>query len=258
MDKTNKVDTLRSKLRTLSWPIEHRERGSVTIRANSNGRTLEMFIPFQSESVDMGFRERIDPGAFSRSIRSGKNSQRNDIFALWSHDARQPLARQAYGTLDFEERNDGLVAVATLDPAIDFHQRALQLVGRNLVRGTSFGFEAVRDDWDESGDEPVRTLLEVKLHEVSPVVFPAYQDSDIEARSRQIKHTTGLDAEDLLGILQASRDGKAPLERRSALLSFISKLQGYVPDEPVAPAPDDRWHKRAEAHERFLRLGKVA
>lgn len=247
-DKTKQLDEFRKSLPKR----ERRERGRVEIRAKGDGKTIEMFIPYGSESVDMGFREVIEPGAFSRSIRAGRMSERADIYALWSHDSSQPLARQANDTLDFEERDDGLVATAVLVPEIDYHQRALQAVQAGLVRGTSFGFETVRDDWkyDDSGNA-TRSLLEVKLFEVSPVVFPAYERSDIESRSvlAQVK-AAGIDADELLTVLREVKDGKAPAERRECLTTWIARLSGMVPD---AQQTDDYWQKRIESRERLLR-----
>jgi HK97 family phage prohead protease len=250
-NKTKTIDELRKGLPKR----ERRERGKVEIRAKGDGKTIEMFIPYKSESVDMGFREVIEPGAFSRSIRSGRMSERADIYALWSHDSSQPLARQANDTLDFEERDDGLVATAMLVPEIDYHQRALQAVQAGLVRGTSFGFETVRDEWtfDNEGNA-TRSLQEVKLFEVSPVVFPAYERSDIEARSAvaQLK-AAGIDADELLTILREVKDGKAPAERRECLTAWVARLGDMVPPGPVN---DDYWAKRIASRERLF--GKVA
>lgn len=228
-DKTKQLDEFRKGLPKR----ERRERGRVEIRAKGDGKTIEMFIPYGSESVDMGFREVIEPGAFSRSIRAGRMSERADIYALWSHDSSQPLARQANDTLDFEERDDGLIATASLVPEIDYHQRALQAVQAGLVRGTSFGFETVRDDWkyDDAGNA-TRSLQEVKLFEVSPVVFPAYERSDIEARSvmEQIK-AAGIGPDELLALLRDRPRAPAPQD----------------------PAQDDYWAKRIASRERLLR-----
>lgn len=245
------LDDLRNSLRKLAWPREHRERGKVALRAAGDGRTIEMFIPFESESVDMGFREKIHPSAFTRSIRTGRSSQRNDIFALWSHDSSKPLARQANGTLEFEERDDGLVAVATLNPEVRDHADALELVRSGLVRGTSFGFEAVRDEWeyDEDG-EATRSLLEVKLFEVSPVVFPAYQASDIDARSALVAaRECGVELGEMLMALREARGGKIPLARREAVLEVVEKVRAMIPEAP--PTDDDHWKRKLAARGRL-------
>lgn len=246
------IDECRAGLKKLTWPREYRERGRVELRQAGDGKTIDMFVPYGSESVDLGFIEILEPGVFARSIRAGRSSRRSDIFALWSHDASQPLARQANDTLAITEREDGVSATATLIPEIDYHQRTLQLVRANLVRGTSFGFETVRDDWeyDEEGNAK-RHVLEAKLHEFSPVVFPAYQESDAETRSAiaQLAAATGFDATELVGILHEASGGKVSLEQRDRLLACIAQLQEFV---PAAVPADDYWRKKLEGRERLL------
>jgi len=252
---TKTIDQCRDQLKKLAWPREFRERGKVQLRAGAGaGRSIEMFVPYGSDSVDMGFTEVIEPGAFTRSIRNGIGSQRADIFALWSHDSSQPLARQANKTLEFDDGADGLTAVATLEPAIDYHQRALQTVQAGLVRGTSFGFETREDDWayDDEGNA-TRTLIEVKLFEVSPVVFPAYEGSDAEARSvlAKVSAASGLEATELLAILQDVKDGHAPAERRGALEGWIARLTGLLPVTP-STVTDDYYEQKLRTRQRLL------
>lgn len=254
------LDELRSGLKKLAWPREHRERGKVELRAGKDGRTLDMFIPFESESVDMGFREKIHPSAFTRSIRNGRKEQRNDIFALWSHDSSKPLARQANDTLDFHEDDDGLRALATLNPEIEYHREALQLVKDGLVRGTSFSFEVVRDEWayDEDGDA-TRTLLEVRLFEVSPVVFPAYPGSDIEGRSAlaNAAKVAGLDLTEFCAALKEVRDGQFAPARADAVRAALKQLEGMIPAAQPAPVADDYYAKKLENRVRLL-TGRAA
>jgi hypothetical protein len=50
--------------------------------------------------------------------------------------------------------------------------------------GCSFGFEVIHDTWTQ-GDDGIdeRLLQEVRLHEISIVVFPAYGGTDISTHS---------------------------------------------------------------------------
>lgn len=54
------------------------------------------------------------------------------------------------------------------------------------ITGMSFRFSVVKETWDESGDVPLRTIHEVRLFEAGPVVFPAYADTSVGVRSREI------------------------------------------------------------------------
>ena len=59
-------------------------------------------------------------------------------------------------------------------------------VARGDVAGSSFGFEVQHngDRWDEKADGSVtRVLLRVKLFDISAVTFPAYPQSQAEARA---------------------------------------------------------------------------
>jgi phage head maturation protease len=48
----------------------------------------------------------------------------------------------------------------------------------------SFGFRALKQEWDESDPENIiRTITSADLFEISPVAFPAYPDSAVAARN---------------------------------------------------------------------------
>ena len=50
----------------------------------------------------------------------------------------------------------------------------------------SFGFRVRKDAWDRPKDvnaPVIRTLLDVDLLEVSPVAFPAYPQTEVQARN---------------------------------------------------------------------------
>lgn len=166
---------------------ELREGVGLEVRAKGNAPKIGLFIPFESRSLEMfGFTEIIAPGAFRRSIANGKRARdrgdrTGDIKALWQHNPAIVLGRQANGTLELRETAKGLDAEILLNPAIDDHRRALDMIDGGLVDGSSFGFEVTKESWNE--DTMTRTLEEVKLFEVSPVTFPAYPRSQSEMRS---------------------------------------------------------------------------
>ena len=121
------------------------------------------------------FTEIVAPGAFARTLASGHN-----IFALWSHDTAQPLGSTAGGKLTLREDETGLAF--DLDTA-RFTPAQLDAAADGELR-MSFGFSVVRDDWSTDADgKPVRTLIDVDLYEVSPVINPAYESSTAALRS---------------------------------------------------------------------------
>lgn len=66
-------------------------------------------------------------------------------------------------------------------PPTQLGEDTYQLVKRGDLRGMSFGFSILKDEWNAAYTE--RELLAVDLHEVSVVAFPAYRQTSIEARS---------------------------------------------------------------------------
>jgi len=143
---------------------------------------------FGALSEDLGgFRERIQAGAFAKTVREA------DVRALWQHDVNYVLGRSKAGTLELSEDEQGL-AFTIKPPETQWARDALVTMRRGDVDQMSFGFEAVRDEWEqEAGGEAIRTLVEVKLYDVSPVTFPAYPQTSAEVRARaeQITSTPG-------------------------------------------------------------------
>ena len=61
-------------------------------------------------------------------------------------------------------------------------------VQRGDVDQCSFGFEILNEEMIQNSDGTVKFIIKsLKLYEVSVVTFPAYQDTAVEARSKQIK-----------------------------------------------------------------------
>jgi len=130
---------------------------------------------FNSMSEDLGgFRERIEQGAFRGSL--GK-----DIRALWNHNSDNVIGRTTAGTLRLEEDERGLYSeIFPPESAGNY----MESVRRGDVSQMSFGF-IVNEDVVEYMDDGtlLRRLVDVELMEVSPVAFPAYPETSINARS---------------------------------------------------------------------------
>jgi phage head maturation protease len=54
---------------------------------------------------------------------------------------------------------------------------------RGDVSQMSFAFETVKDSWNK--ERTVRELREVRLHDVSIVTYPAYEETSAEIRNTQ-------------------------------------------------------------------------
>jgi hypothetical protein len=132
---------------------------------------------FEKLSEDLGgFREKIAAGAFKKTI------QEADVRGLFNHDANYVLGRNKAGTLTLSEDQRGL-AIEALPPDTQWARDLTVSMDRGDITQMSFGFQTVRDIWEEEmGKTPIRTLQEVKLFDVSVVTFPAYPQTSVKVR----------------------------------------------------------------------------
>jgi HK97 family phage prohead protease len=129
-------------------------------------------------SLDLGgFRERIAPGSFAKTIQSG------DIRCLWNHDANIVLGRNKSGTLRMSEDSAGLYYECDAPETQLVNDMVMSPISRGDVNQCSFGFRTISDKWAKVDGEWLRTLLEVELFDVSPVTYPAYASTDVAVRS---------------------------------------------------------------------------
>lgn len=126
------------------------------------------------------FREQVDPGAFDEALAD------EDVMALWNHNPDNVLGNVGSGSLRLSKDKRGLVSEIAF-PASAARER--EAVERGDVRRMSFGFQTLSDRWErrEDGSE-TRTLLKVRLFDVSPVAFPANPKTDLKVaqRSREV------------------------------------------------------------------------
>jgi HK97 family phage prohead protease len=139
---------------------------------------------FNTLSVDLwGFREKIAPGAFAGSLN-------DDVRALWNHETGIVLGRTKSGTLRLAEDDTGLAI--EIDPPASAGNY-IETIKRGDVDQMSFAFRTLEQAWDEDDDGVlIRTLLKVKLYEVSPVTFPAYPATNVGVRSGRVDQVYGV------------------------------------------------------------------
>lgn len=138
-----------------------------------------------SQETDIGgmFAEVIEPGALDGADLS-------DVRFLVNHDLNKiPLARSRQGsnasTMTLTPVPEGLDMESEVDTENNADARALySAVGRGDISGMSFMFSVAEEWWeDENTDYPKRHITKIaSIVEVSAVTFPAYTDTEINAR----------------------------------------------------------------------------
>ena len=127
-----------------------------------------------------GATESVDSHAFDDTLS-------DDIRALIDHETRLVLGRTKAGTLTLRVDEHGLWGSIRINPEDSDAMNLYTRVQRGDVDQCSFGFDISDEKTEFREDGSVHwTLLKVKLYEVSPVTFPAYEDTSIAARKNDL------------------------------------------------------------------------
>ena len=148
--------------------------------AEQAGSVIRGYAALYSTPVTIGgeFIEQIAPGAFTKTIANG------DVLALLSHDWGRVLGRQSAGSLRLKDTALGLAFELDADTTTPSGQEALGTVRSRAVKGCSFGFRVLWDDWSDDGAIPIRTIREIELYEISLLANPAYESTSAWISSR--------------------------------------------------------------------------
>ena len=159
-------------IRALSEALEIREEDDAPIRVSGYAAI------FGEETNIAGmFTEVIERGAFKSAIERG-----DDVVFVINHEGL-PLARTRSGTLKLTEDERGLFIETDLDPMDPDVRSIVPKMKRGDLDKMSFAFVPTRQEWDDSGDLPKRTIQDLQLYDVAIVTTPAYEGTDIGLRS---------------------------------------------------------------------------
>jgi len=142
------------------------------------------FAVFNQETqLWAGCFEKIAVGAFDNSLKN------DDVRCLFNHNRDIVLGRTASKTLTLRTDAHGLYGEVEINNADSEAVNAYERVKRGDVTGCSFGFDTVKEEYEERGNDWVYTETEVKLYEVSPCTFPAYPQTEIQARQKDFEQS---------------------------------------------------------------------
>jgi hypothetical protein len=179
------------------WVEEHKKRSGIEKRSFDSGligfskedrntvKLKGLAVPYNqlSDNPIPGMpkvKERILPGAFKRSIESGK-----DIMMLWNHELKYIFGRTTKGTLSLNEGVDG-IHFDNEPPDSGWAKDLIPSIKRGDYTNMSFSF---KDDVPplmtlENG-EYVRNVRQATLYEISLVPFAVYETTSIGMRSAE-------------------------------------------------------------------------
>lgn len=165
---------------------------------------------FGTFSEDLGgFRTTIAPGAFDRVIMLA------DCRLLVNHDPNLLMGRVSSGTLKLTTDATGL-HFEGVPPQTDTTAHYAELIRRGDLDGCSFTCEIDVDQWDWSGETPIRTIQSVsELYDVGPVTFPAFPDTSVAADAFSLVAARREESERLEAAARRRRHARALFQRVS-------------------------------------------
>lgn len=178
------------------------------------------------DSWEGRFVERIAPGAFKRTL----NDNGGKVKVLFNHGFDPSIGDKPLGKPTVQKEDDrGLYVEVPLDDT-SYNRDLVASLRSGALDGMSFRFSVTREEWDDDGDMPLRTLKELRLFEYGPVTFPAYQATTAGVRGRDA--------------YQAYRTAKT---------SDPSGSAAGIPDESTTAAPEEATGVTKEERARIVR-----
>ncbi len=160
------------------------------------------------------YNEIVNPGAFTKTL-----NEQDDVKFLINHDGI-PLARTKSGTLELREDEHGLFVKAALDEANPKVAEISSALKRGDLSEMSFGFHAIKDEFNDSGE--TRTLKELRLLDVSVVTWPA--------NPATIGKIRGVDLGELQSTLAEVRNDEPTSDQADKIKEVINQLNDLLPD----------------------------
>ena len=183
------------------------------------------------------YEAKTDLGYFDEVIARGAldGADLRDVRFLVNHDTSMiPLARSrrnnGNSTMKLSTDFDGMsMDFVKLDVENNSDARALySAVQRGDITGMSFMFTVEADEWEGlESEHPIRRITKIgKVVEVSAVTFPAYDSTEISARSKEALESARQELESAREQRAKSVDTDDSLELAKAKYNYFFKNGG--------------------------------
>ena len=162
------------------------------------------------------YDSKTDLGYFDEIIERGalKKTNLKDVRFLVNHNTDMiPLARSRNNnensTMQMEVDDKGMSIRVNLDTENNSEAKNLySAIKRGDISGMSFMFSIDKEEWEElESDHPTRRIKEIgTVLEVSAVTFPAYEATEISARSKEALESARKVLENTRASLDSEKD----------------------------------------------------
>lgn len=182
------------------------------------------------------YNSRTDMGLYDEEIASGAldKTDLTDVRFLVNHDTSKiPLARSRRNTpnstMQLWTDVEGMMIRVLLDTENNTEAKNLySAVQRGDITGMSFMFGVDDEEWQNLDSErPLRVIRSLStVVEVSACTFPAYEDTEIQARSKAALENAKLALENARRSAENNGSVDTDLELRKAIFDFKKTLGG--------------------------------
>jgi len=198
--------------------VRHIPMEQMKAQTDDDGRMIVegYAIVYNREADIWGDKEIILSGAAAEAL------QAEDQYYLWQHDVTLPLSRKKIGTLTAREDKEGVFIRAELINT-QFGRDCYENIASGLVDKQSFAFRVKDAHWEQEtvdGEEKWTRIIEKfkTIPEFSAVTFPAYEDTTLQARMKELAYRNKPmpEASGKAGtaVLEVMRDARANIEQR--------------------------------------------
>lgn len=154
----------------------------LAVRAEDDGsKYIEGYFVVYNQETELwpGWFEQIAAGALDDAIRD------NDIRCLFNHNSDHVMGRKSAKTLELRSDNYGLWGKVKINENDTMANDVYARVARGDISGCSFGFYPADEDYSIENDIWHWTVKRADVFEISICTFPAYPQTEIQARKKQ-------------------------------------------------------------------------
>ena len=124
-------------------------------------------------------------------------------------------------------------------------------IKRGDVDQMSFAFETITDNWRQDEGQTVRELIKARLYDVSPVTYPAYEQTSVSARSAFAG--LGIEMEELGNAITRAQAGKAEQADVARIGSALKILERFSASLPTLEGEKETNQEPRQAPPDFLK-----
>ena len=174
-------------------------------------------------NLDQGY-DVILPGAFTKTLKDHGGK----VPLLYQHNSNMPIGMGA-----LTDSMEGLHIKGELVLEVSKARESYALMKRDVLKGLSIGYRTIVDEYDR--DKDIRYLKELRLYEVSLVMFPM----NLLAQVSAVKQYEDMSVEELIAEAESKSLPKDMVEKIKKLQALAARQAAGSISAPDLHAADN-------------------